>query len=265
MFAAILRASTGLSLPKIIPRITIAVVRRGLGWRGGFLYRVCGSSILTCLVLRLRRDRTHWPQVPDAQVVMSSRTSAGDPRQSQAQSDRRDRRRRPFHPRGVPGTSGPITGLSSWPSGAGMHRRSRGKRPPTSNRQPLRRTAFECLHDLLRQPFRGRVPGHRKPNQLPATMAHDQKGKQALETSRLEPRTDQSSAIASAWLRRNVRQVCDGGPRCLTMYLETVDLAMVKPSFSSSPWIRGAPHNGLSLFIRRTSSRSSRLTFGRPG
>ena len=44
-----------------------------------------------------------------------------------------------------------------------------------------RRIPRECLHDLLRQPFRGRVPGHRKPNQLPATMAHDQNGKQALE------------------------------------------------------------------------------------
>jgi hypothetical protein len=38
------------------------------------------------------------------------------------------------------------------------------------------------------------------------------------------------SAIASAWLRRNVRQVCDGGPRRRIMYLETVDLAIWTPS-----------------------------------
>jgi DCC1-like thiol-disulfide oxidoreductase len=38
------------------------------------------------------------------------------------------------------------------------------------------------------------------------------------------------AAIASAWLRRNVRKVCDDGPLCRTMYLETVDSAISKPS-----------------------------------
>jgi hypothetical protein len=32
--------------------------------------------------------------------------------------------------------------------------------------------------------------------------------------------------------------------------IETVDSAISKPSLSSSPWIRGAPHNGFSLLIR---------------
>ena len=31
------------------------------------------------------------------------------------------------------------------------------------------RTPRECLHDLLRQPLRGRVPGHREPEQLSST------------------------------------------------------------------------------------------------
>jgi hypothetical protein len=71
--------------------------------------------------------------------------------------------------------------------------------------------------------------------------------------------------MASAWLRRNVRQFCDGGPRCRIMYLETVDSAISNPSFSSSPWIRGAPHRVFSLLIRRISSRSSGLSLGLPG
>jgi hypothetical protein len=71
-------------------------------------------------------------------------------------------------------------------------------------------------------------------------------------------------AIVSAWLRRNVRHVCDGGPGCLIMYLETVDSATSKPSLSSSPWMRGAPHNGFSLLICRMRSRNSRSIFGRP-
>src|SRR5215813_3512378 len=48
------------------------------------------------------------------------------------------------------------------------------------------------------------------------------------------------AAMASAWLRRNVRQVWDGGPRRRIMYLETVDSAISNPSLSSSPWMRGA-------------------------
>src|ERR1022692_3828957 len=71
--------------------------------------------------------------------------------------------------------------------------------------------------------------------------------------------------MASAWLRRNVRQVCDGGPRRRIMYLETVDSAIWKPSFSNSPWMRRAPHSGFSVLIRRMSSRTSRTTRGRPG
>ena len=47
------------------------------------------------------------------------------------------------------------------------------------------------------------------------------------------------------------------------MYWETVDWATSNPSISSSPWIRGAPHSGFSLLIRRMRSRSSRSTFGR--
>src|SRR5439155_4840156 len=35
---------------------------------------------------------------------------------------------------------------------------------------------------------------------------------------------------------KNVRQVCDGGPRRRIMYLETVDSAISNPSLSSSPW-----------------------------
>ena len=81
---------------------------------------------------------------------------------------------------------------------------------------------------------------------------------------RVGTRQRSTAAIASAWLRRNVRHVCDGGPRCLIMYLETVDSATSKPSLSSSPWLRGAPHNKFSLLICRMRSRNSRSIFGRP-
>src|SRR5438094_4011851 len=50
------------------------------------------------------------------------------------------------------------------------------------------------------------------------------------------------AAIACAQFRKNVFQLCDGDPPG-TMYLETVDWAISKPSISSSPWIRDAPHS----------------------
>src|SRR5258707_11382541 len=37
------------------------------------------------------------------------------------------------------------------------------------------------------------------------------------------------SAIASAWLRRNVRQPCYGGPRRPIMYFQTVDFSTSNP------------------------------------
>ena len=48
------------------------------------------------------------------------------------------------------------------------------------------------------------------------------------------------------------------------MYLDTVASDTSIPSFSSSPWIRGAPQSGFSRLIRRTRSRTSRGTGARP-
>jgi hypothetical protein len=76
-----------------------------------------------------------------------------------------------------------------------------------------RRVPGECLHHLLRQPLRRWMPSHRKPQQPASTMAQDKKRKQVLEMSELEPRRGRIAAMASAWLRRNVCQLCDGGPR----------------------------------------------------
>src|SRR6266446_2433584 len=69
---------------------------------------------------------------------------------------------------------------------------------------------------------------------------------------------------SGAWLRRKVRHPWDGGPHRLTMYFATLDCETSKPSLSSSPWMRGAPHSGFSALIRRISARTSASIFGRP-
>src|SRR6476646_4048807 len=48
------------------------------------------------------------------------------------------------------------------------------------------------------------------------------------------------------------------------MYLATLVCPIAMPSFSSSPWIRGAPHRGLAMLISRISLRISNGTGGRP-
>src|SRR6266480_2381781 len=67
--------------------------------------------------------------------------------------------------------------------------------------------------------------------------------------------TNRSMApMSGAWLRRKVRHAWDGGPHRLTMYFATLDWATSKPSLSSSPWMRGAPHNGFSALICRINA-----------
>ena len=71
-------------------------------------------------------------------------------------------------------------------------------------------------------------------------------------------------ARSFAWFRRNVRQVCDGGPWNRARYLDTVASETSMPSFRSSPWIRGAPHSGFSRLMRLMRARTSPGIDGRP-
>src|SRR5882762_6914615 len=61
--------------------------------------------------------------------------------------------------------------------------------------------------------------------------------------------------MPSAWLRRNVFHPCEGGPLLRAIYLATLVWPISMPSLRSSPWILGAPHNGLAMLISRISRR----------
>jgi hypothetical protein len=88
---------------------------------------------------------------------------------------------------------------------------------------------------------------------------HEQGAKVALGTTKKS-----ADAKQPTWLRRNVRQVCDGDFGGRGMYLDTAAWLTLNPSLSSSPWIRGAPHSGCSRQIRRLRSQTSAGTGGRP-
>ena len=72
------------------------------------------------------------------------------------------------------------------------------------------------------------------------------------------------AAIPSAWLQRNVFHPCEGGALLRAIYLATLVWPISIPSLRSSPWILGAPHNGLAVLISRISRRISKGTVGRP-
>ena len=143
-------------------------------------------------------------------------------------------------------------GRRRWPSWSDL-----GERWPSR----LVATAAENRLNFRRNPHTlvcgsQRLPNNRDFRSCPNT-------RNANRHSNVRVGTTQRSiaATAAAWLRRNVRQVCDGGPRRRIMYLETVDSAISNPSLSSSPWMRGAPNRfpggswedrGYSWFAGRT-------------
>ena len=65
-----------------------------------------------------------------------------------------------------------------------------------------------------------------------------------------EPR---ASACCLAFCKRFFQDF-DGGQRRRTMNLATVDRAISMADFGSSPWILGAPHNGLTKLNSRVRS-----------
>jgi len=69
----------------------------------------------------------------------------------------------------------------------------------------------EGFYNLLGQPLRYRMSGDGKPEQLSSTVPMT---RNANRFSKARVGTTQRSiaATASAWLAKNVRHVCDGGP-----------------------------------------------------
>src|SRR5262245_14751189 len=116
---------------------------------------------------------------------------------------------------------------------------------------------------LVGDPFRLWMRCDAKTQDLSPAVPHDQ---QSIEQSERDGRHDKQiiAAIPLAWLRRNVFQPCDGGPLLRTIYLATLVCPISIPSLSSSPWIRGAPHNGLAMLSSRINCRISVGTAGRP-
>src|ERR1700737_3651399 len=92
--------------------------------------------------------------------------------------------------------------------------------------------------------------------------------KKAIQNTEGERRDCEESiaAIASRWFLRNAIQCLAGSGFLGTLrtHRETVVSDTLKPSFSSSPWMRGAPQVGFSATMRKIRTRISPLTRFRP-
>jgi len=120
------------------------------------------------------------------------------------------------------------------------------------------------LGHLAGKPVLRRICGDFEVNDPPAIEAeHDQGIKEpnvAVVTTNMS-----IAAMAGRWLRRKLRQVGEGTLGRQGIQRPTVAWLILMPSLSSSPWMRGAPHNGLALLIRRIKARISVPILGRPG
>ena len=133
--------------------------------------------------------------------------------------------------------------------------------------------------DCGRDARRGTTAGANAPNRRSSCewRRHDASIDAAGRNDRSEASTTMSSSCASAnitgeinvwpprWFAKNVRQVCDRVVGRPCRYRETVRSEMAIPSFSNSPWIRGAPQRQFSAAIRRIRSRQGESMRGLPG
>ena len=95
-----------------------------------------------------------------------------------------------------------------------------------------------------------------------------ERGETASTTSSSRDACDDATVEVNArpmWFAKNVLQVCDGAVSRSGRYRDTVRSETVMPSFSNSPWIRGAPQRKFSVAMRRMRARRCESIRGLPG
>jgi len=75
----------------------------------------------------------------------------------------------------------------------------------------------ECLRDLARNPFCGRMGCDVDQDKVSADQPNDDDGIEQVEAN-VGTTNRSMAAMSGAWLRRKVRHPSDGGPHRLTMY-----------------------------------------------
>ena len=119
------------------------------------------------------------------------------------------------------------------------------------------------LEQLPRRPFRGRVLGNIEMHQPAPGVAQHHKHEEHSKSRRGYREEIQGDQILGVVLKKRSPRLRrrPPGPEHV---LRTVACDTVTPSFSSSPWILGAPQSGLARLTRQISSRSSAPIVGRP-
>jgi hypothetical protein len=106
----------------------------------------------------------------------------------------------------------------------------------------------------MRGPRRRRMDGHGDVHDPSSIVGqYDEHEEQAERHRRHDEEGPRDSRVRCA-------TIATAPTACRGMYLATVDWLTEMPSFSSSPWIRGAPQSGLAAESSRVTPRTSSAT-----
>jgi hypothetical protein len=128
-------------------------------------------------------------------------------------------------------------------------------------RSVLKRKSFA---ELLGDPGRMRLFADSEMDDAAAIMPQDEEDVKVAERDGRNCEEVDRGDVPGV-ISQKVFQVCDDGFRPFGTYLATVDSAISWPRRRSSARIRGTPHSGFSVAIRRIRFWTSRGIFGRPG
>src|SRR5215472_16119214 len=120
------------------------------------------------------------------------------------------------------------------------------------------------LPQLLPGPFCGWMGSHIEMKNASTVMSQHQKDVKHLETNGRHGKEIDGDQLLSMILQESAPGLRRGLAAAHHVFV-TVLSAMLMPSLSNSPWMRGAPQVGFSRHILRIRSRTSRGSAGLPG
>ena len=121
----------------------------------------------------------------------------------------------------------------------------------------------KCLCDLTYDPLRGRMRWYVDPDKFSAGQPDDDKDVEQLESDARSHEQVHGGDLRRVVAKEGKPSLRRGGgsPNHVLRHTRLSDF---ETELQHSPWIRGAPHNGLSTLICRINARSSASIGGRP-
>jgi len=124
------------------------------------------------------------------------------------------------------------------------------------SRMRYRGALFQGKASVMRNPFSCRMSCDVDPDKISAVQPKNDECRKQVETYRRHDKQIHRGDIRGMIAQKGPPTLAQWPPE-LGHILPTLDSETSNPSLSSSPWMRGAPHNGFSWLICRISARNS--------